>query len=641
MSNSSDSSNSTLQCVPNYLCTKGVAIKKSDISVEEQTTIRNLLMVKPFAPMELQKKEPFPIYRESNMKLYVPRYFALQQFGPPTSSTLEKPDSIQVEFKGDLRDYQKNIVKTYIKETKNPDTGSGLLEIPCGRGKCFAKDTKIRMYESNLSKVTFKYVQDIENGDIVMGDDFTPRLVYGKNTGFSDMYTIYQTHGKSYTVNIEHILTLYHTKTCTIIDIPLYEFLLLSPRVQEEYRGVRIFRNMYQPIFSMLRIKKERKDNYYGFVISGNHRFLLSDNTIVHNTVMALNIICQLQYKTLVIVHKEFLMNQWIERIEQFIPDAKIGKIQGKVVDVKNKDIVVGMLQSLSMKEYDRSLFSPFGLTIVDECHHISAEVFCRSLFKIVTKHMLGLSATMNRKDGLTRVFKMFLGDVVYKEKRKGDDNVTIRAIHYSNNDEEYAEMIYNFRGQAHYSAMIKKICEWSHRTEFVIRVLKDTLEELPQQQIMILSHNKSMLSYLYSAIEFRQIGTVGYYVGGMKETALKESESKQIILATYAMAEEALDIKTLACLIMATPKTDVTQAVGRILRIKHDMPLVIDIVDQHEVFVRQFKKRKTFYKKCKYSIYECNSDTYDGDWESIMKKDNTLFKPKSDKTIMKKVCLI
>ncbi len=622
---------------PTYLCSKGVAVKKSDMSVEEQTKIRNLLMVKPFAPMELQKKEPFPIYRESNMKLYIPRYFALEYFGPPSHSTLEEPSTINLSFQGDLRDYQKKIVTTYIKETKNPDTGSGLLEIPCGRGKCFAKNTKIRMYDMG-NKVTFKYVQDVQNGDIVMGDDFTPRLVCGVNSGRSAMYAIYQSHGISYTVNIEHILTLFHTITCEIIDMPLYEYLLLSDRVQEEYKGIKVFRNMLPPMLSTLRIEKKGRDDYYGFVISGNHRFLLEDNTIVHNTVMALNIISKLQYKTLVIVHKEFLMNQWIERIEQFLPGAKVGKIQGKIVDVKDKDIVVGMLQSLSMKEYDRTIFAPFGLTIVDECHHISAEVFCRSLFKIVTKHMLGLSATMNRKDGLTKVFKMFLGNVIYKEKRKGDDNVTIRAIHYYNDDKEFSEMIYNFRGQAHYSAMIKKISEWSHRTEFIIKVLCDTLEELPNQQIMILSHNRSLLSYLYSAIDFRKIATVGYYVGGMKEAALKESENKEVILATYAMAEEALDIKTLACLIMSTPKTDVTQAVGRILRMKHEMPLVIDIVDQHDVFVRQFKKRKTFYRKCKYTIMEKNSDSYDGIWTTNEKDD---FKPKSDKTIMKKVCLI
>ena len=57
--------------------------------------------------------------------------------------------------------------------------------------------------------------------------------------------------------------------------------------------------------------------------------------------------------KTLVIVHKSFLMKQWEERILQFLPNARIGKIQGEIIDIENKDIVLGMLQSLSVKEYE------------------------------------------------------------------------------------------------------------------------------------------------------------------------------------------------------------------------------------------------------------------------------------------------
>ena len=93
-------------------------------------------------------------------------------------------------------------------------------------------------------------------------------------------------------------------------------------------------------------------------------------------TICALNIITRLQKKTLVIVHKTFLMNQWIEKIHEFIPNARIGKIQGENIDIDDKDIVIGMLQSISMKEYPISVFKDFGLTIIDETHHIGSEVF-------------------------------------------------------------------------------------------------------------------------------------------------------------------------------------------------------------------------------------------------------------------------
>jgi len=338
-------------------------------------------------------------------------------------------------------------------------------------------------------------------------------------------------------------------------------------------------------------------------------------------TVLSLNIISQLKKKTLVIVHKEFLMNQWIERMEQFLPKARIGKIQGQVIDIDDKDVVIGMLQSLSMKDYPQSVFESFGLTIIDEVHHISSEVFSNSLFKIVTKYMLGLSATMNRKDGTTFVFKMFLGDVIYKSKREDQRDVTVRAIEYQVNDEEFNETKLDFRGKPAYSSMISKLCEYNRRSEFILKVLTDMFQENPKQQIMVLAHNRNLLTYLHDAIKHRNIATVGYYVGGMKEKALKETESKQVVIATFSMASEALDIKTLTTLIMATPKTDIEQSVGRILREKHSNPVVVDIVDSHDLFKNQWRKRKTFYKKENYKIIYTTTANYTSDtskWDIV-----------------------
>ena len=336
-------------------------------------------------------------------------------------------------------------------------------------------------------------------------------------------------------------------------------------------------------------------------------------------TVMALKLIEQLKTKTLVIVHKGFLLEQWIERIEQFLPGARVGRIQGQTIDIENKDIVIGMLQSLSMKEYPQSMFSSFGFTIVDECHHISSEVFSRSLLKIVTKYVLGLSATMQRKDGLTRVFLMFLGEIIYKEKREATDEVLVKAIHYKTNDDEFNETKYDYRGNPAYSSMITKLCSYNMRSEFILDILKRELEIQPKQQIMILSQNKNLLVYIHKAVEHRNIASVGFYVGGMKKEALKESEGKKIIIATYAMAAEALDIKTLTTLILATPRTDITQAVGRILRVKHERPLVIDIIDSHDVFKKQWLKRKKFYEKNKYKTIQTDSDGYRSDkWSTI-----------------------
>jgi superfamily II DNA or RNA helicase len=158
--------------------------------------------------------------------------------------------------------------------------------------------------------------------------------------------------------------------------------------------------------------------------------------------------------------------------------------------------------------------------------------------------------------------------------------------------------------------------------------VIKDLILENPENQIMILAHNRSLLTYLYEAINHHQITSCGYYVGGMKEIHLKETETKQIVLATYAMAAEALDIKTLSTLVMVTPKTDIEQSVGRILRTKHKNPIVVDIIDKHESFMNQWRKRKTFYRKCNYKILTIDSNQYNG-FEN-MEKWKIVYEPKN-----------
>ena len=433
-------------------------------------------------------------------------------------------------------------------------------------------------------------------------------------------------------------------------------------------------------------------------------------------TSASLYILGQLKKKTLVIVHKEFLMNQWIERIHQFLPDATIGKIQGQVIDVENKDIVLCMIQSLVSKEYPSHLFESFGFTIIDEVHHISSQTFSNSLFKVVTKYMLGLSATMERKDGTTKIFKMFLGDVVHKVDVKNEHDVEVRSIVYKTNDDDFNDTILDYKGNPQISSMISKLCQYNYRTEFIIKVLIDFIkvecvdievieahktkmnletpccelcnkndnylikniccgkvkyclpcveklinssdEKRPKcfyckkvlkytqnyienpyvksketLQTIILSHNLNILEYMYKKIVCKNIASVGYYVGGMKEIDLKNTETKQIILASYAMASEGLDIPSLNAEFLITPKTDIVQTVGRILRSKHliTKPVIYDFVDNHGVFQRQWLKRKAFYKKQNYKIIKTTSVEYTSDYKKWKLETTNKFSKKAE----------
>ena len=108
--------------------------------------------------------------------------------------------------------------------------------------------------------------------------------------------------------------------------------------------------------------------------------------------------------------------------------------------------------------------------------------------------------------------------EIIQKVVRKGEYDVEVRGIHYSIKDEEFNEVEYDFRGNPLYSKMITKLCNFNNRSELIVRIVKNLILENKKCQIMILAHNKSLLTYLFDAIQYQEIGSVGYYVGGMKE---------------------------------------------------------------------------------------------------------------------------
>lgn len=336
-------------------------------------------------------------------------------------------------------------------------------------------------------------------------------------------------------------------------------------------------------------------------------------------TVIGLYIIAKLHKKTLIVVHKEFLLDQWKDRIQSFLPGAKIGLIKGKVIDVQDKDIVIASLQSLSMKDYDQHVFKGIGLVIVDEVHRTGTEVFSQALRKIQTIYTLGLSATIVRKDGMSKVFQWYLGDVLYKFKRTCD-NVLVQILDFQSDDVSYYKEEELSNGKPNISRMINNICACQERT----RMIADNIIALFHRQhayikdvgthrrkVLVLSDRKAHLadiaSFMPNNISF------GYYIGNMKPSDLSTSETKDVILATYSFASEGFDAKDLDTLVLASPKTEIEQSVGRILRQKPEdrinHPVLIDILDDFSVFTRQAKKRYTYYKKMKFTIIPNSND--------------------------------
>ena len=342
------------------------------------------------------------------------------------------------------------------------------------------------------------------------------------------------------------------------------------------------------------------------FLLPKPHDGILSLHTGGGKTVCALYIASQLRLPTLVIVHNTFLRDQWEDRIKSFLPKARIGRVQADVCDVADRDVVIVMLQTLSMKELNINVFNPIGLVIVDECHHIASEVFVQALPKVTSRYMLGLSATPDRKDKLMYVIHWFLGPLLYKSDTGDsvDTKVRVEVFPYVNDDPEFNAVVLSSQGFVSVPIMVNKLTACTDRTEWLCRILEDVCEE--DRQVLVLSdrvdHCKDILEGL--SPEARETACIL----SQKVSSAKRAEfcaDKTILIATYSMCKEGFDVPTLNTLVMATPRPDIDQIVGRILRVEKSVrkvhPLIIDIVDP--TFRRQFGARNSLYRKRNYTV--------------------------------------
>jgi hypothetical protein len=158
-----------------------------------------------------------------------------------------------------------------------------------GSGKCLGRDTPILMYDGSI-----KMVQDIHIGDVIMGDDSCPRNVLALSSGESEMYKVIQTKGDDYVVNENHVLSLKAESSGSIIDIPIEEYLRLAKlsKTTEHFKGYKVIIKTFNPPRidhiedTEFSIEPLGVDNYYGFEVDGNHRFLLGDFTVTHNSTL-------------------------------------------------------------------------------------------------------------------------------------------------------------------------------------------------------------------------------------------------------------------------------------------------------------------------------------------------------------------
>ena len=368
--------------------------------------------------------------------------------------------------------------------------------------------------------------------------------------------------------------------------------------------------------------------------------FLLKAGCGFGKTNFALSLGHRLGRSTLILVHKEFFLAQWRDRIREFMPDAKIGLIQGSTCDYVGKDFTIAMMQSLARDDgtkYPKDMYSAFGLIVSDECHRIGAQTWADLIPRFNAKWRLGLTATPRRKDGSEGVFFKHIGQILYSASSQSMIPKLSKCF------TDFEAKPHKSRGRVTsvekltHVQLVSQLVEDHQRN----RTIADTIISayLKNRKVMVISERKKHLDLINDAIldllaeANREEGsrlkdeleahqsrlTIDYYVGGRKEAELEEAERAMVVLATKQMVEEGLDIPAIDVLILATPLGDVEQTVGRVRRFCKPSkskcphlcpwrsescegkpePVVIDVIDRHNTKCRRkYLKRHEFYKE-------------------------------------------
>lgn len=313
---------------------------------------------------------------------------------------------------------------------------------------------------------------------------------------------------------------------------------------------------------------------------------VLSLDVGLGKTVCALALAARFKRRTLIIVHKGFLADQWVERIGQFCPGSTIGRIQQDDFQIEN-DFVVAMIQTLCVRPWTPGAFDSFGTLIVDEAHHIAAQAFSQSMFLMRPKFTIGLTATPERKDGLTRLLYWFMGPEFFRLQRREQENVTVHRVPFACKEFLEAPPVTNF-GKLNFAEVVNVLTRIPERNNLLVQLITSS----PGKHILVLTDRREHAAWLKDNLTGSAL-----YIGGMKQEALEAAAKAKVVVGTFSLAQEGLDIPTLDTVFLVTPHSDVKQAIGRILR-GASRPVIWDVVDSWSVLYSMWRKRLATYRE-------------------------------------------
>jgi len=334
-------------------------------------------------------------------------------------------------------------------------------------------------------------------------------------------------------------------------------------------------------------------------------------------TVMGCAMIAKRKTSTLILVHRTPLMEQWRQRIAEFldVDPKKIGTFGG-TRKKPTGEIDVGMLPSLAKLENPGELLSAYGQIIIDECHHLPAVSFDKVLQQSPARYILGLTATPYRKDGHQAIIHMQCGPTRYEVKHVDGPALTKRVIVR----ETTFKLPNDFGPQPPIHLVWEKLVADPARLDLVAQDLRHIIEQ--GRFPLVISERKEHLARLKEVFDERlqDIGTRGYtLIGGMGKKARTatleaiknafDAKARPYILATGSFIGEGFDFPALDTLIVAMPvsfKGKIIQYAGRLHRVSPGKTEVqiYDYLDATSALtVSMFRKRLAAYRKMEYQI--------------------------------------
>lgn len=337
-------------------------------------------------------------------------------------------------------------------------------------------------------------------------------------------------------------------------------------------------------------------------------------------TIIGIYLISYFKVNTLVIVPTKQIQDQWLERINSFLNYPKAFKEEDEFICIyngskkrTNKNIDIAIAASLTRLENLDEFLNGYGMIIVDECHRAPSNTFTHILRNAFSKRIYGLSATLEREDGLEKVIYMFCGTKRYERslaQMKGSYQFSQVLIPRMTNS-----IILNKK--AHFVDICNELVKDMARNQLIF---KDILKEYKQgSKIIVLSDRKEHLSLLEEMLSkaidhvFMMTGEQNKKTRDLIMRQIKELDfnNSYVLLATSTLLGEGFDLPELRTLFLTMPissSTRVTQYTGRIQRNDDgkDVVKVYDYVDvQIPMMQSMFYKRLKQYEKIGYGIYD------------------------------------